>query len=102
MINGFACLVLSLTGLLLSQHKNRVSNIAFPVLFRGVAHAVALGNGRKAARASRRSVIVGGWLGSLVVAFENYGVRRHHMKPLAGGAHTSRVCLCGRLCPWHA
>jgi hypothetical protein len=61
MINGFACLVLSLTGLLLSQHKNRVSNIAFPVLFRGVAYAVALGNGRKAARASRRSVIVGGW-----------------------------------------
>jgi hypothetical protein len=36
-LNGFAYLVLSLTSLLLPQYEDRVSNIAFPVLFGEVA-----------------------------------------------------------------
>ena len=36
-MNGFAYLVLSLTGLLLPQYEDRVSNIAFPILFGEVA-----------------------------------------------------------------
>jgi hypothetical protein len=37
MLNGFAYLLLSLTGVLLPQYEDRVSNLTFPVLFGEVA-----------------------------------------------------------------
>ena len=60
-INGFAYLAMSFTGLLLPQYEDMVSNIAFPAHTRRAGvHAVARDQGRQASTAGRCSLIVGG------------------------------------------
>jgi hypothetical protein len=64
-INGFAYLTISFTGLLLPQYEDMVSNVAFPALLGEGDHAVATDQGRHAAIAGRRGLTVGGWLGCI-------------------------------------
>jgi hypothetical protein len=65
-INGFAYLTISFTGLLLPQYEDMVSSIAFPALLGEMAIMLwLLIKGAKPQPLDSRSLIVGGWLGCI-------------------------------------